>query len=223
MEKRTCSIGGCGKPHYGNGWCQAHWHRNRRYGDPLGGGPMRQPPRECSVEACTERAIAKGLCRAHYYRLYNHGDLRPDDPIAPGRRGPRGNRTCSVAGCDSKHYGRGYCLRHYQRWKQYGNAEEPFRRALAGESTNRWVNNDGYVLIRLRGKSVLEHRHIMEGILGRPMLPEETVHHKNGVRTDNRPENLELWVSTRSGQRVTDLIAFMVEHYRSDVEAALRS
>ena len=43
----------------------------------------------------------------------------------------------------------------------------------------------------------------------------------NGVRTDNWPENLELWVSTRSGQRVADLIAFVVERYRSDVEAAL--
>ena len=61
----------------------------------------------------------------------------------------------------------------------------------------------------------------MEEMLGRTMLREETVHHKNGKRDDNRPENLELWVSTRSGQRAADLVAFVVEHYRSDVLDAL--
>lgn len=219
MDKRTCSIGGCEKPHYGKGWCQAHWHRNRRYGDPLGGGPMLRPPRECSVQNCSERAIAKELCRTHYYRLKRWGDVRAGLPIAPGPRGPRGDRTCSVRDCDARHYGRGYCLRHYQRWKDYGDPQAPFRRALAGESTKRWVNGDGYVLIRLQGKNVLEHRKVMEEKLGRPMLPGETVHHMNGIKTDNDPGNLELWVSTRSGQRVTDLIAFVVEHYRAEVEA----
>lgn len=94
------------------------------------------------------------------------------------------------------------------------------RRAADGEGY-RAVNNNGYVVLRCRGVTILEHRKVMEEKLGREMLPGETVHHKNGVRTDNRPENLELWVSTRSGQRVADLVAFVVEHYRTDVEAAL--
>jgi hypothetical protein len=222
MDERTCSISGCERPHFARGWCSPHWQRNRRYGDPLGGGPMRQPPRECSVEGCFKRMMAKGLCRAHYYRLKRTGDLRAEHPIAQGSyTGPR-DRTCSVPGCDDRHNSRGYCLRHYQRWKDYGDPEAPLRRKRNGEGW-RGLNRDGYVVLKFGPLTIFEHRQVMQEILGRAMLPEETVHHKNGVRDDNRPGNLELWVSTRSGQPPADLVAFVVEHYRAEVEAALRT
>lgn len=91
---------------------------------------------------------------------------------------------------------RGLCLGHYRRAQYLRTIDTYPLRERPKAPAGRWSARDGYVLVRLEsgGKLLSEHRLVMERALGRSLVKGENVHHINGVKWDNREENLELWV-----------------------------
>ena len=129
------------------------------------------------------------------------------------------SRICSLDSCDRKHEARGYCKLHWTRVREGRDIAAPIRPFVAtapGPWGDWYTDTSGYILRRrqVNGKaqSQRQHRHVMETHLGRALLPGENVHHINGVRDDNRIENLELWlVSQPRGQRLEDKVSWAKE------------
>lgn len=230
LNDRKCTIDGCeNRGGIRHGFCNKHYRRWQRHGDPLAGGPdqdrkgwtalvAESPDRQCSVDGCIRPLIAQGLCAAHYGRWAKYGDPLGGGPF----RKPiaeQVTRVCSTQGCNHNAVTKGLCAGHYHRLLTGGDPTTPLTRQNINKPYSARTNN-GYVMRKDRDNElagskngyVLEHREVMSKKLGRPVRKDELVHHINGKRDDNRPENLELFFKGHPpGQRPEDLVAWAYE------------
>ena len=197
-NSRVCAVDGCDRDVVARGWCRRHYARVRTTGDPGPAGLKRMPDKmPCTVEGCENPSEAGGYCSMHRWRVRTTGDPGPAGRVKKGRK-PSPRLPCDVEGCD-----------RLRRTGEVGPAKPMTTKGVVK------LRKDGYRRIHVgNGRRVLEHVHVKEQELGRRLAPGENVHHKNGIKDDNHPDNLELWLKMQpSGQRVADLMAYIAEYH----------
>src|SRR5574337_1187427 len=66
---RLCEVTGCGREHRARGYCQAHWKRWKRYGD-----PDMKVTRTLFCSVCDKKHYSKGYCNKHYWKRLKYND-----------------------------------------------------------------------------------------------------------------------------------------------------
>src|SRR5699024_5057247 len=99
MRSSICKIEGCANKPIARGWCNTHYRRFRRYGDPL--KTVRKPVKgmTCTVENCQSDAYSAEMCRPHYEKNRLYGDPNYERVLVR-------DQACSIEGCENNIHAR---------------------------------------------------------------------------------------------------------------------
>jgi len=169
--KPICSVEGCGKPSNIRGYCNKHYLRVVRHGDPH--FCLRPKNSICTVDGCGRPAVTRGLCDGHYGRWKKYRDPKPDLPLREiAKRPPEGEAQRFVLEVAPKFTG-DECLIY-----PYGKSSR------------------GYGAVDINGKKRSVHVVVCELVWGPRPGPRFEVAHNCGVRACCNPKHLR-W-ATRS-------------------------
>lgn len=142
----ACSISDCKRPVRARGWCDTHWHRWRRNGDPE---TIRVRTRsQCSVKDCGQDVKRQGLCNLHIQRMVRLGTTELPVRLKTVRVKPvdkpveRTRAACTL--CGKPAVGRKLCNTHYARWRRTGSADPAPAKTLR-ERFEEKIDRDGPV------------------------------------------------------------------------------
>lgn len=188
-EQVSCADPGCAEPAYAREHCSRHYRQLLRSGQVL----EDRAPGDCAVADCERRAVTRGWCHGHYLRWSRQGDVRAAVPLERST-----TDLCAIEGCDRGRTSGEHCRTHYNRLKLHGGplAGGPIRTVTgAGRSTTATggcpSHPNSTISFPMTERPTSSTGWSWPRRLVAPLLPSETVHHRNGDRLDNRLENLE--------------------------------
>lgn len=153
--------------------------------------------KKCKIETCKNKVLSLYLCSKHYQRFKTYGNPTESDK----RKGrPKTKKQFNCSKCNKITYkynnqiinnktGRYYCSRKCS----YEDALGKIKNVIPLEYRKWRIGRKGYLETNIRRKRILQHRWIIETkVLKRPLEKGEIIHHLNGIKTDNRIENLSI-------------------------------